>query len=240
VLGLADDVAVRRRPHAHRAGDVAVEPGVEPQVGPRVVGVTAQHAEAVELDRAGVVHEHRPPDATRVPVAVDGLGVLEEAGDVAPPGRAALGVARDLDGQHVILPEARQGADVEAVREEVALRVTEVGAVEPDVGLVEDPVERDPAAGAGGRGGELEALAVQDRAVAGEVRSVRPPVAGDGDVAPLVVVDVQADAAPAQLVVRGRRPPRPGQVHGAAGYRWRTSASGVGNPRITSRPQGLT
>ena len=220
---------------------VAVEAGVQAQVGAGLVGVAAQHAQPVELDRPGVVHEHGTPDAPRVPVPVDGLGVLEQTGDVAPTGRAALGVARHLDGQHVVVAEPGQRGDVEAVREEVALRIAEVGAVEPDVGLVEDAVERDPPAGADGRGGELEALAVQDRPVAGELRAVRPPVTGDGDLGPLVVGDVEADAAPAQLVVRGRRPPRPGQVHGAAGYRWWPTPSGArANPRTTFAPQGLT
>ena len=60
------------------------------------------------LDRAGVVDEHRSPDAARVPVAGDGLGVLEEAGDVAPAARARLGVARHLDGEHVVVAEPRR------------------------------------------------------------------------------------------------------------------------------------
>ncbi len=42
------------------------------------------------------------------------------------------------------LVEAAQVGDVERVGEEVPLRVTEVGAVEPDVGLVEDAVEGHP------------------------------------------------------------------------------------------------
>ena len=136
----------RGRAHAHRAGDVAVEPGVQAQVGAGVVGVAAQHAQPLELHRSGVVDEHRPPETARVPVPGDGLGVLEQPGDVAPAARAALRVAGHLDGQDVVVAEAGQRGDVEAVREEVALRVAEVGAVEPHVGLVEDAVERHPAA----------------------------------------------------------------------------------------------
>ena len=82
------------------------------------------------------------------------------------PRRAALGVARHLDGEDVVVAEPRQRRDVEAVREEVALGIAEVGAVEPHVGLVEDAVERDPAALARRRRRQVEAAAVQDRAVA--------------------------------------------------------------------------
>ena len=68
------------------------------------------------------------------------------------PRRASLRRARHLDGEHVLVTEPRQVGDVEAVGEEVALGVAEVGAVEPDVGLVEDAVERDAAAPAVGGG----------------------------------------------------------------------------------------
>ena len=44
------------------------------------------------LTGPGVVHEHGAPDAARVPVPGDGLGVLEQAGDVAPAGRARSGL----------------------------------------------------------------------------------------------------------------------------------------------------
>ena len=157
---------------------------------------------------------HRPPG---VPGPVDGLGVLEQPGDVAPAARPPLGVAGHLDGQHVVVAEAAERGDVEAVGEEVALGVAEVGAVEPDVGLVEDAVERDPPAGARRRRRQLEARAVEDRAVAGGQLGVGPPVAGHGDVEPAAVVDVEADAGPAQLVVGCARSPRARQFHGAAG-----------------------
>ena len=77
-----------------------------------------------------------------------------------------LGVAGHLDGEHVVVAEAAQRRDVEAVGEEVALRVAEVGAVQPDVGLVEDAVERHPAPCPGRRRRQVEAGAVQDRTVA--------------------------------------------------------------------------
>ena len=125
-------------------------------MGAGLVGVAAQHAEAVELHRPGVVDEHRPPQAARVPVAGDRLGVLEQPGDVAPAASCPARGARHLDGEHVLVAEPAERGDVEAVREEVALRIAEVGAVEPHVGLVEEAVERDPAALPGVGGGRLE------------------------------------------------------------------------------------
>ena len=63
--------------------------------------------------------------------------------------------------------EGGQPGDVEAVREEVPLRVSEVGAVEPGVALVHDPVERHPPSPSRWRGSLLEVTAVEHRAVAG-------------------------------------------------------------------------
>ena len=186
----------RRRRSCARgpSGRVAVEAGVQPEVGTDLVGVAAQHAQAVELHRTGVVHEHRPPQPARVPVAVDGLGVLEHARDVAPAVVPRSGLHVDLDGEHVVVAEPRQRGDVEAVGEEVALRVPEVGAVEPDVGLVEDAVERDPAPPAGVGGGRSNRRAVEDRPVARGERRVAAPVSRDADLGPAAVVDVEPGA----------------------------------------------
>jgi hypothetical protein len=49
--------------------------------------------------------------------------------------------ARHLDREHVVVAEAGQIGDVERVGEEVPLGIAEVGAVEPDVGLVDHAVE---------------------------------------------------------------------------------------------------
>jgi len=72
--------------------------------------------------------------------------VLEDAGDV--PLRRAIGLpgARDLDREKVLAPPRHVLGDVELVREEVPLGVTEVCAVEPDVTEVEDAVEHEPGA----------------------------------------------------------------------------------------------
>ena len=163
MLGLAHRHAVGRGAQADGAGGVTVDAGVEADMGPALVGITAQHPEAIELGRPGVVQEHRTPESARVPVAVDRLGVLEQPGDVAPPPRALLVVAGHLDREHVVVPEPGEGGDVEAVGEEVALGVAEVGPVEPHVRLVEDPVERDPAPPARLRRRAVESAAVQDR-----------------------------------------------------------------------------
>ena len=196
MLGLPDHRAVGRRAQPHRAGGVAVEAGGQAQVGAGLVGVAAQHAQPVELDRPGVVDQHGPPQPARVPLPVHGFGVLEQAGDVAPAAGAALGVARHLDRHHVVVAETAQGGHVEAVGEEVALRIAEVGAVQPHVRLVEDAVERDPAAPAGRRRGELEAPAVEDRAVAVGQLGMGPPVPGYLDLQPVAVVDARDRCRP--------------------------------------------
>ena len=71
--------------------------------------------------------------------------MLEHAGDVAFGRPVALWRARDLD-REVVLGSVRELlGDLERVREEVALGVTQVGAVEPYVALVEEAVEGEPA-----------------------------------------------------------------------------------------------
>ena len=211
-------------------------------MGAGLVGVAAQHAQPVELDRTGVVDEHRPPQAARVPLPVDGLGVLEQAGDVAPAARAALGVARHLDGQHVVVAEAAQRGDVEAVREEVALRVAEVGAVQPHVGLVEDAVERDPAAparvparrarSAGGRGSARRCWPARDGNASARARATLEPVA---------VVDVETDAVPAELVVGcGAPATQPDSSTAPQASRRRRRPVRWGMPTTTRSPSGST
>ena len=213
VLGLADDVAVGGRADADGVGGEGVEAGVEAQVGTRLVGVAAQHAQAIDAHGAGVVDAHGAPQTAGVPVAVDGLGVLQHARDVAPPRRAALGRARHLHRQHVLVRHRRQLGDVEAVREEVALRVTEVGAVEPGVGLVEDPVERHPASRPRRRGSLLEAASVEHRAVAGGELGMGPPVPGDVELGPPRVVDIEGGAGAAELVVGLPGTPGASEIH---------------------------
>jgi hypothetical protein len=73
--------------------------------------------------------------------------VLEHAGDVAFGGPVDLWRTCDLD-REVVLGSVRELlGDLERVREEVALGVTQVGAVEPYVALVEEAVEGEPASG---------------------------------------------------------------------------------------------
>jgi hypothetical protein len=126
---------------------------------------------------------------------------------------AALGRARHLDSQNVFVADARQGSDVEGVREEVPLRVAEVGAVEPHVGLVEDAVERHPATPPGVGLGQLVAAPVQQRSVV--VREVRmvAPVPGHRDLCPRAVVDLEPDRVATKIVVGRRDTPDPVELH---------------------------
>ena len=136
--------------------------------------------------------------------AVDAVPVLEHAGDVALAAVTALRRAGHLDREHVLVAEPRQRRDVERVGEEVALGVAEVGAVEPDVGLVEDAVERHPAARRQSGSGAVEAMAMEQRTVAvGELGMV-PPVPGDRRSAPTSCRRRRGRSPPAA----GRRRPR--------------------------------
>ena len=91
--------------------------------------------------------------------------MLEHAGDVALGRAVGLRRARQLDRQRVLGAGAELVGDLERVGGEVALGVAEVGAVEPDVALVEEAVEAQPPPAVAGAGGLVEGRAVQQRAV---------------------------------------------------------------------------
>ncbi len=201
------------RADADAAAVVAVEAGVEEHVRPRRVGVAAQHTEPIDANRAGVVEAHRPPEAAGVPVAVDAVPVLEHAGDVALVAGAALRRARHLDGEHVLVAESRQRGDVERVRDEVALGVAEVGAVEEHVGLVEDAVERHPPPVVGVGLRRREPMAVEQRTIAAGELGIVPPVPRDLDRLPRAVIGVEADRPSPHVVVGLGRAPDPRELH---------------------------
>ena len=87
--------------------------------------------------------------------------MLEHAGH-GPLGRQVAGSgAGHLDRDHVLGPLVQGAGDLEGVGEEVALGVAQVGAVHPDVGLVEDALQGEPGPPAGGGTGRLEAAPVE-------------------------------------------------------------------------------
>ncbi len=217
VLQLPLDVAVQRRADPNRTGVVAVQLGPDHDVGAGRIGVAAQDAQAVDAHRPGPFDPHPAPQPARVPRGVHAVPVLEDPGQVAlgpPVGRRAAG---HLDGEHVLGAEAGQVRDLVRVREEVALRVPEVGTVEEDVGLVEDAVEHHPVAGPGRTGIELEAGAVEQRFVVGREGRHGPPVPWHRDGLPPVVVVVQTEGSAAQIVVGERGAPRAREVHRGSG-----------------------
>ena len=111
------------------------------------------------------------------------------------------------------------------MREEVALRVAEVRAVEPHVGLVEDAVERDETAAPGRcRLLEVESVAVEQwSVVVGELRRRCANGPGTWTVGHAVVV-VEAHTGSAAFVVGRHWPPLSRQIH--AGEPRRGSAPG--------------
>src|SRR5947199_366867 len=89
---------------------------------------------------------HFDIDTWRIPVRVEAVPVLEDAGEQAL--RRPVGGPRtaDLDGEGVLAAVAQQLGHLEGVREEIALGVADVGAVEPHVAEVEEALEHEPAA----------------------------------------------------------------------------------------------
>ena len=140
-----------RRPSCGRAtvrGLVAVELGAQRRRCARSASAS-RHSTRRRPMRTGpaALDADRPPEAARVPRRVEAVPVLEHAGDgcASPSGRAGGAQVTSTASTCSVPRRARLG-DLEGVREEVALGVAEVGAVEPDVALVEDAVEHDPVA----------------------------------------------------------------------------------------------
>ena len=217
VLGFPDDLAVSGGADADRVCRECVEAGVESQVGARFVGIATQHAQLIDAHSAGLMDAHGAPQAARIPVVVDRLGLLQHARDVAPSRGATLGGAVHLHRQHVLIRQSRQLGDVETVGEEVALRVTEVGAVKPGVGLVEDALEGHPTARPRWRWSLLEAATVEHRSVAGGELSVAPPMPGHVEFGPTRVVEVKSCSRAAQLVVSLAGTPAASEIHAVRG-----------------------
>ncbi len=115
-----------------------------------------------------------------------------------PPGPSS---ATDLDGQYVFGAGVDGRGDVEAVGEKVTLRVSQIGAVQPHIRLVKDPLHDQPRPRRLGQRAHLEAPPVQQRAVRGGKRRLRLPVAGDHDRLPGAIVEIGAGEAAAQVLV---------------------------------------
>src|SRR4051794_33465782 len=139
--------------------------------------------------------------------------MLEDTGDRTPTAMAALRRTGDLDGDDVLVTDAGECRDVERVRQEVPLGVTQIGAVEPEISLVEDAAEGEPPASSVGRALLLVTPAVQHRTVAAGEVGVAAPVARYGELGPRRVVGVEPDRVPAEIVVGMRRAPHTVELH---------------------------
>lgn len=108
--------------------------------------------------------------------------------------------------------EMGQGRDVVRVRGEVALRIPEVRAIEPDIGLVEDAVQNREEPFAVGRLRCLESSAVEKRAIVVFEPGLRLPMSGDGNVRPCRIVSLQTDARAQNIIGCVSRLPRTGEI----------------------------
>ena len=202
VLGVAHD-----RPKGDGGGLGGIEHRSERDDGSDVGGLAAQGEEAGDAHGPGLVHRHRAPDPTGVPVGVQAVPVLKHPGEVALGRPVALSGACHLDGEQMLV------APGQGVGEEVALGVAYVGPVQPDVTEVEEPVQREPRPTSRGRGRSLEAAPVQEGAVGGGEGGRGPPMAGHGDLVPPAVVEVGPGEPPAEGLVGDGGTPRPRQIH---------------------------
>ena len=109
-----------------------------------LVGVGADHPPVTDRYGAGLDDPHRLPDACGVPAAGEVVAVLECPGERALLARVIDGRAADLDREHVGRVLVELVGYLEAVGEEVAVGVADVGTVEPDIALGEHAVEFDP------------------------------------------------------------------------------------------------
>ena len=190
-----------------------VEDAAHSETGPSLIGIGAHDTEVLDRARAGLVDRDFTPDAAGVVAGrTRQLRVEDGAHQVA----AFVGIAErrhcDVDGETVLVGVAHQVRDLELVRDEVAVGIAHVGTVEPDITLLGDPVQGDPAAPILRHGRHREAMAVEDRAFVGEVGRVGP-VAGHGDLGPVAVVECRFVEGPAELLTSRGGTPRAGQVH---------------------------
>ena len=195
------------------------------------VDVGADRPCMADRNPSGGPQPDRPPHpAHDQAVDLAQFGILQGTGEqgavVGVPEAAAGGV----DGQQVLGPRLQLIGHLQLVGHEVPVGVAEVGAVEPDVALLRQPLypqPRPPTAPPSGRspdpspdrlGRYLEAMAVQHRLLAGEIhpfgpRSALRPMARHRHRRPARVVVVKlVERAPPPLGGR-RDPPRPAQVH---------------------------
>ena len=154
------------------------------------------------------------------------LGILQPAGEQGAIVRVAEPAAGGLDGQHVLGAGRQLLGHLQFVGHEVPVGVAQVGAVEPHVPLLGQPLEPQPppraVCGGAGLSGRLrrpvEAVAVKHRLLQGQAgrlvagRALRPMAGHRHRRPPRVVVVDLVERAPPSLGSR-RDPPHPTQVH---------------------------
>ena len=153
----------------------------------------AQDPQDRNSDFTAIDDAHGSPDATRVELGIEHHRLPEHSRDRALGRAVGLRRGCHLDPEDMVTAVSQRIRHLERVREEVTLGRAEVTAVEPDVAVVEDPLEGEEPPPALRQGGGGEAAPVEHRAVAaGEGRGA-PPVAWHGDRLPAGVVEPRLD-----------------------------------------------
>jgi len=179
------------------SSSVAVEGEADEQVRPRLVGVAAQHPEAVDADGSRFDDPHRAGEA--------------DVGRRADRRSGVVGVAVHLEGERVLAAEVGESGDLERVGCGAGHRVTEVGAVEPQVSPAGEPLDDDPAPSMFLAGVEFESTAKHDRSLQISAETPR-----DIDQRPFALVEVRVDREAAGAVVYLGRSPLAVELHGGS------------------------
>ncbi len=215
VLLLGGDDPVDRGSHGGVRRSGRVEDGSEGQHRSFGGRLAAQDAEAQHAHGSGLLDPHVPPYTAGVPRRVDVGAVFEHARQVAFCRQVARPRAGDLGGEDVVGSVSQGVGDLEGVGKEVALGVTEIVAVEPQVGLVEHTVECQPPPLARGQTRGGESTPGEERPVAVGEGRLGPPMSGNAEIGPIAVVEVGVGIATAEAFVGDGGPPLSREIHEA-------------------------
>ena len=179
----------------------------------RRVGIDAHDPEMLDGGCAGVFDGDRPPHPSGVVAGCPGeVWVEDGAHEIGTLVRIAEGRHGHVDCDEVVVAVAHEVSDLESVGNEIAVGVADIGTVEPDVSLLGQPVECDPAPASGLDGLHLEVVSEQNGALVGEAGGVGP-VAGHLNLGPVAVVECGLVKRSPQLLAGGCRSPDAGQLH---------------------------
>lgn len=186
------------RPQGHDASDVGIEDRSDRENGPLFGRFGAEDSKPFDAHGAGGQQPHWLPDPAGVPVWMDAIPMLKDAGEVPFRGAGLLRAARHFDGQGMLCAGSELIGDLEQMRGEVPLGIAEVGAVQGNVALIEDSVKLQPPSPARRTGmpRRLKMTSINDWAVLVCERRFGSPMMGNRHRFPSAVVEIRKRGSP--------------------------------------------